>query len=61
MCFHFKQSKSNKEFEVNGIKGEPFNGVYNVFSHRKAGSISKYFFWVHNLSILSYIIIHKTK
>ena len=39
MCFHFKQSKSNKEFEANGIKGEPVNGVYNGFSHPKVSSI----------------------
>ena len=33
MCFHFKQSKSKDEFEANGIKREPINGLYNVFSH----------------------------
>ena len=40
MCFHFKQSKSKKEFEANGIKGEPINGVYNGFSHPKVSSLS---------------------
>ena len=40
MCFHFKQSKSKKEFEANGIKGEPINGVYNGFSHPKVSSIT---------------------
>ena len=40
MCFHFKQSKSKKEFETNGIKGEPIKGVYNGFSHPKVSSIT---------------------
>ena len=40
MCFHFKQSKSNKEFDANGIKGEPVNGVYSGFSHPKVSSIT---------------------
>ena len=40
MCFHFKQSKSKKEFETNGINGEPIKGVYNGFSHPKVSSIT---------------------
>lgn len=33
MCFNFKKSKSKRELEANGIKVEPINGLYNVFSH----------------------------
>ena len=40
MCFHFKQSKSKEEFEINDIKGEPINGVYNGFSYPKVSSIT---------------------
>ena len=40
MCFNFKKSKSKKEFEENGIKEEPINGIYNGLSHPKVGSIT---------------------
>ena len=33
MCFHFKQSKTEKDFKAKGLKGRPVNGVYNGFSH----------------------------
>ena len=31
MCFHFKQSKSDKEFKEKNFNGEPLKGIYNGF------------------------------
>ena len=44
--------KSKKEFETNGIKGEPIKGVYNGFSHPNINVVTqespkeiKHFMW----------------
>ena len=31
MCFHFKQSKSEKEFREKNFNGKPLKGVYNAY------------------------------
>ena len=31
MCFHFKQSKSDKEFREKNFNGRPLKGIYNGF------------------------------
>ena len=52
MCFHFKQSKTEKDFKTKGLKGHPVNGVYNGFSHPSINVVTQespkdlqYFMW----------------
>ena len=41
MCFHFKQSKIQKDFKAKGLKGNPVNGVYNGFSHPNVNVVTE--------------------
>ena len=67
MCFHFKQSKSDKEFKRKNFNGEPLKGIYNGFDFPAVTTVAgdnpyilKKLNWGHipNWSITDEIIIY---
>ena len=56
MCFHFKQSKSVKEFREKNFNGRPLKGIYNGFDFPAVTTVAgdnPYFFKKNELGSYS--------